>query len=54
MPAHRPQSAGGLPIALGAVGGAGLGFVVGEPTICFLAGLALGIAAALLIWLRGR
>ena len=54
MPAHRPASAGGAPIALGAIGGAAIGFVVRQPTICFLVGLGLGILVALLIWWRGR
>lgn len=54
MPAHRPPSAGGLPIALGATGGAAIGFALGQPTLCFLAGLAFGIVIALLIWWRGR
>lgn len=54
MPAHRPPAAGGLPLALGAVGGAALGFVLGQPTLLFLAGLALGALVALLIWWRGR
>ena len=54
-PTIRPAAtAGGLPIALGAIGGAAVGFVVGQPTICFLVGLGLGIAVALLIWWRGR
>lgn len=54
MPAHRPSAAGGLPIALGAIGGAAVGFVRHQPTIWFLAGLALGIVIALLIWWRSR
>jgi hypothetical protein len=45
---------GGFPIAVGAIGGAALGFAVGEPTACFLIGLALGIAAAVAIWLIDR
>ena len=47
-------SAGGAPIALGAIGGAAIGFIRHQPTICFLGGLAAGIAVALLIWWRGR
>jgi glucose dehydrogenase len=54
MPAHRPTAAGGFPIAFGAIGGAALGFAVGQPTFYLLAGLALGIVAALLIWWRTR
>ena len=40
--------------AFGAIGGAALGFAVGEPTFYLLAGLGIGIAAALLIWWRTR
>ena len=54
MPAPRSPSAGGAPIALGAIGGAAIGFVQRQPTIWFLAGLGLGIVVALLIWWRGR
>lgn len=54
MPSPRPSSAGGLFIALGAVGGGALGFVLRQPTLYFLAGTALGIAAAALVWWRGR
>ncbi|HEU0043613.1 hypothetical protein [Sphingomonas sp.] len=54
MPAHRPTAAGGAPLALGALGGAAVGFAIGQPTICFLIGLTLGIVAALLIWWRSR
>ena len=47
-------SAGGMPIAIGAIGGAAIGFVFGEATPGCLIGLGLGIAVALLIWWRGR
>lgn len=50
---QRP-SAGGSLIALGAVGGAVTGFLLRQPTIYFLGGLALGVLAAVLIWRRGR
>ncbi len=46
-------SAGGALIALGAVGGAAIGFLVGEATPGFLIGVTLGIAASLIIWWRG-
>ena len=46
--------AGGSLIALGAIGGAALGFVMRQPTLYFLAGVTLGTLAALLIWWRGR
>lgn len=54
MPTPRSTTAGGAPIALGAIGGAAIGFVTHQPTLWFLAGLAAGIAIALLIWWRGR
>jgi predicted benzoate:H+ symporter BenE len=47
-------SAGGFPIAIGALGGTIVGLIVRQPTIGFLAGLALGCAIAVAIWLRGR
>lgn len=47
-------SAGGALIALGAIGGAGVGFLVGEATPGFLIGTGLGIAASLGIWWRER
>lgn len=46
--------AGGALIAFGAMAGAAIGFAFGEATPGFLAGLALGVAAALGIWWRGR
>lgn len=52
--APRSPSAGGALIALGAVGGAAIGFLLNEATPGFLVGLALGIGAALVIWQRGR
>ena len=52
-PASSP-AAGGFPIAIGALAGAGVGFARGETTIGFLAGLALGAAIALAVWLKGR
>jgi hypothetical protein len=52
----RPPAgrAGGPLIALGALLGAAIGFAFGQATPGFLIGLALGIAAALLMWWRGR
>lgn len=47
-------SAGGAPIALGAIAGAAIGFVRHQPTAWFLGGLAVGIMVALLVWWRGR
>ena len=55
MTINTPTStAGGFPIAVGAIGGTVLGVFAHEPTIGFLAGLAAGIAFAIVIWLRGR
>lgn len=53
---NRPTNAaaGGFPIAVGAIGGAVLGSAGGQPTLGFCAGLAAGIAVAVLIWLRAR
>lgn len=48
------RSAGGVFIAIGTVAGAVVGAVLGQPSIGFLAGFALGSIAALLIWLKER
>lgn len=50
----RNPSAGGFPIAAGALGGTAIGLYAGQPTIGFLAGLALGAAIAVAIWWRER
>lgn len=52
--ASPPPSAGGALIALGALGGAAIGFLFGQATPGFLIGLTLGIAASLLVWYRGH
>ncbi len=52
MPQPRPSAAGGVLVALGATGGAAIGFTLRQPTIWFLAGLALGVVAAFLVWRR--
>ncbi|CAN5506114.1 hypothetical protein BH09PSE4_BH09PSE4_17860 [soil metagenome] len=52
-PSRSPIS-GGVPLMIGMLGGAAIGFMVGEPTACFLIGTALGIAAATAIWLVDR
>ncbi len=46
------QRGGGVFIAIGAIGGAAAGVVIGQSTIGILVGVALGIAAAILIGLR--
>ena len=53
-PPSRSPAAGGALIALGAVGGATVGFIERQPTLWCLAGLAAGVLASLLIWWRGR
>lgn len=52
-PSQSPK-AGGMPIALGTLGGAIIGAVFGEATIGLLVGLALGIGIAVIIWRRDR
>ena len=52
-PPHPPK-AGGMPIALGVMGGASIGAVFGEATMGLLIGLALGIAVAVAIWRLDR
>lgn len=46
--------AGGALIALGAIGGAAVGFLFGEATPGFLLGAGAGIALSVLIWLGDR
>lgn len=53
-PPPRSPSAGGFPIAVGALGGTAIGLYVGQPSIGFLVGTAAGVALALLIWWRDR
>ena len=50
---NSSPSAGGALIALGAIAGAAIGFLVGQATPGFLIGIGLGVAASLLIWWRG-
>ena len=54
MPDTSSPAAGGFPIALGSLGGTGIGLFFGEPTRGFLIGLVLGIAVAVLLWWRSR
>ncbi|KTT72349.1 hypothetical protein NS334_09305 [Sphingomonas endophytica] len=53
-PPPRTPSAGGFPIAVGALGGTAIGLYTGQPSIGFLVGLAAGVALAVLIWWRDR
>ena len=53
VPPHPPRptsSGGGIFIAIGIVGGV----ATGEVTVAVLAGLGLGVLAALLLWWRNR
>lgn len=54
MAEPRPNAAGGALIALGMIGGAAVGFAVGQATPGFLIGTAIGVAAAVLVWWRDR
>ena len=54
MPQPRPSAAGGALLALGAIGGAAVGFVLGQPTIWFLGGITAGGLGALSLWWRDR
>jgi hypothetical protein len=51
---QRSPTAGGFPIAAGAILGTIGGLVARQPTIGFLAGLGLGVLVAVAIWLKGR
>ena len=53
-PPSRTPLAGGSLIALGAMGGAAVGFAVGEATPGFLVGAGGGVAVSVLIWLIDR
>ena len=50
MADKRPTAAGGFLIALGILGGAGVGFAIGQATPGLLIGTAIGVAAALLVF----
>lgn len=50
----RPNAAGGALIALFMLGGAAVGFALGQATPGFLIGTAIGVAVAVLVWLRDR
>lgn len=50
----RSSAAGGFFIAMGALVGTGVGIALRQPSIGFLAGVAVGIAVAVGIWLIDR
>jgi hypothetical protein len=51
---NRPTAAGGCLIALAIIAGVVVGAATHEPTIGILAGIAIGIAASVAVWLRDR
>ncbi|MFL0585255.1 MULTISPECIES: hypothetical protein [Sphingomonas] len=53
-PLKRPGNAGGFLIAVGLLAGTVIGLLVGQPSIGFLAGLAIGSAIAVAMWLKDR
>ncbi len=53
-PPKPPSAAGGCLIAIAVLAGVDVGLAVHQPTIGFLAGLALGVAAAITVWIRDR
>lgn len=52
--ARRNARSGGIFVTIGILAGGGWGIAVGEPMKGILAGTALGVAAALLLWLLDR
>ncbi|MGN6268372.1 MAG: hypothetical protein ACTHM0_00585 [Sphingomonas sp.] len=50
----RSPAAGGCLIAIAVMAGVVVGLFVHQPTIGFLGGLAVGIAAAVAVWLVDR
>lgn len=53
-PGRKEPLAGGAPLALSIIIGVIVGGFAGQPTVGFLAGLAVGIVIALAIWWSGR
>jgi uncharacterized membrane protein (UPF0136 family) len=54
MAQSRPSAAGGFPIAIGSLVGTVVGYRYDQATLGFLAGLCVGIAVAVAIWLLDR
>lgn len=54
MSRSRPSAAGGVLIALGALIGFVVGYIVREPSAGLVIGVATGAALAIAIWLRDR
>lgn len=53
-PSSSGPAAGGAILALAILAGSIVGLIVHASTIGFLVGLAVGVAAAVAIWLRDR
>ena len=53
-PPPRPTRAGGFLLALSLLVGVIAGALLGQPSIGFLAGLGIGLAALALLWLIDR
>ena len=53
-PPPPPRRAGGALLAAGILGGVVIGSLLGQPSIGFLAGLGIGLAALALIWAGDR
>jgi hypothetical protein len=54
MSGGRYRQAGGAILAIAIIAGAVAGTMVGQPSIGFLVGTAVGVLLALLIWLNDR
>lgn len=53
-PPPPPRRAGGVLLAAAILGGVVIGSVMDQPSIGFLAGLGVGLAAMALIWIGDR
>ena len=51
---NKPPRAGGFIIAAAILTGVMGGMIVGQPSIGFLAGTAVGVLIAVILWLRDR
>lgn len=54
QPTPSKSQAGGFLLAMSIIAGAIGGLVAGQPSIGLLAGIATGVALAVLIWLKDR
>jgi uncharacterized membrane protein len=53
-PPRKTPLAGGFVIAFGAIAGAVYGLIHRQPTIGLLAGIGIGVAISVLLWLISR